>query len=58
MLDNLDNENVYSQILTRMIANNYVRILVIYYLFIVYGVFGSYSQNSMLSLIKDISALI
>ena len=41
-----------------MISNNYVSILVIYYLFIDYDIFRSYSQHSMVEFIKEKSVSI
>ena len=41
-----------------MIADNYVRILVLYDMFIDYGIFKSYFQHSVLDLIKENSVLI
>ena len=36
-----------------MIYDNYVSILVLYYLFMYYGIFGRYIKHSMLDLIKE-----
>ena len=51
-------KNIYSQVWPRMISKNYVRPLVIYYLFIEYSVFGTYSLYKMLDMFKDNSVLI
>ena len=52
MLANHDNKNILFKIFTRMIANNYAKILVYYYLVIDYVIFGSYSRHSMLVFLK------
>ena len=46
MLANSDNKNVYiHKFWPRMIYDNYVIILVLYDLFVDYGIFGNYCQH-------------
>ena len=53
MLDHPNNKNLFIQVWSRLIANNKVSILVICYLFIVYGIYSSYAWRSMYALIKE-----
>ena len=36
-----------------MVANNYVSIFVLYFMFMYYGIFGSYSQYYILASLKE-----
>ena len=53
-----DKEYFYSQVWLIIIDNNYVIIIVVFQLFINYGMYGGNRQQSMLSLLKKKTVLI